>query len=229
MQLIQLQEEKELIQIRFQLLLNSEAKLTPAYENPKLVFDQLVDSTQVYNHPNIKILEQKKNVSIATTKLEKSKLLPNLTLGYNNTTMIGMGANDVLYDESYRFQSVQFGIGIPLFGGSQNAKINATKISEALAETDLAKEKQILQNQFKSSLIAYESNLKKMHYYEETALPNAEIIIKTANLQFYNGEINYLDWVMLQNQSIAIKNNYIDTLLAYNESIIQLNYLTSKQ
>ena len=229
MQLIQLQEEKELMQIRFQLLLNSEAKLKPVYENAKLVFDQLVDSTLVYNHPNIKILEQQKNVSIATTELEKSKLLPNLTLGYNNTTMIGIGANDVLYDKSYRFQSVQFGIGIPLFGGSQNAKIHATKISEALAENELAKEKQILQNQFKSSLIAYENNLKKMNYYEETALPNAEIIIKTANLQFYNGEINYLDWVVLQNQSIAIKNNYIDTLLAYNESIIQLNYLTSKQ
>ena len=76
-------------------------------------------------------------------------------------------------------------------------------------------------------------NLRKKNssfkYYEKTALPNAEIIIKTANLQFSNGEINYLDWVVLINQSIAIKSNYIDTILAHNESVVQLNYLTSKQ
>jgi cobalt-zinc-cadmium resistance protein CzcA len=229
MQLIQLQEEKELVQNQFQLLLNLEAKLTPDYNNAKLAFDKIIDSTQVYNHPNIKILEQQKNVSIANTELEKSKLLPNLTFGYNNTTMIGLDANDIVYDKSNRFQSVQFGIGIPLFGGSQNAKINATKIGESIAQTELEKEKQLLQNQYKSAFITFQSNLQKLNYYEETALPNAEIIIKTANLQFQNGEINYLDWVMLQNQSIAIKNNYIETLMTYNESIIQLNFLTSKQ
>jgi hypothetical protein len=34
---------------------------------------------------------------------------------------------------------------------------------------------------------------------------------------------------VLINQSIAIKSNYIDTILAHNESVVQLNYLTSKQ
>ena len=83
--------------------------------------------------------------------------------------------------------------------------------------------------QFQNALSQYQSNLEKLDYFEKIALPNATIIIETANKQFNNGAINYLDWVMLINQSIAIKSNYIDTVIQHNEIIIQLNYLTSKQ
>ena len=150
-------------------------------------------------------------------------------MGYNTTSITGTGADNVFYDKSNRFQSAQFGIGIPLLGGYQKAKIAASKVGETLSQNELEKEKQLLQKQFKATLNQYNTSIEKLSYYEKTALPNAEIIIKTANLQFLNGEINYLDWVVLINQSIAIKSNYIDTILAHNESVVQLNYLTSKQ
>jgi cobalt-zinc-cadmium resistance protein CzcA len=195
----------------------------------KLVLDKTIDSTLVAQHPYLSLLEQQKKASAASTQLEKSKLLPNLILGYNNTSITGTGADNVFYDKSNRFHSAQFGIGIPLLGGAQKAKIAASKIGETLSQNELEREKQVLQNQFKTILNQYNSSIEKLNYYEKIALPNAEIIIKTANLQFLNGEINYLDWVMLINQSIAIKSNYIDTILAHNESVVQLNYLTSKQ
>jgi outer membrane protein TolC len=63
-----------------------------------LVLDKTIDSTLVAQHPNLKVLEQQKKVSLASTKLEKSKLLPSLRLSYNNTSITGTGANDVIYD-----------------------------------------------------------------------------------------------------------------------------------
>ncbi len=229
MQLIQLREEKELVQNQLQLLLNSDQELVPQTETLKLVLDKTIDSTLVAQHPLIALLVQQKKVNATSTKLEKSKLLPNLILGYNNTSIAGTGADNVFYDKSNRFQSAQFGLGIPLFGGSQKAKIAASKIGEKLAQNELEKEKQVLEKQFKAIFNQYNSNIEKLDYFEKSALPNAEIIIKTANLQFLNGEINYLDWVVLINQSIAIKSDYIDTILSHNESVVQLNYLTSKQ
>ncbi|MFC6876965.1 CusA/CzcA family heavy metal efflux RND transporter [Flavobacterium myungsuense] len=229
MQLIQLREEKELVQNQLQLLLNSDQELVPQIETLKLVLDKTIDSTLVAQHPFIALLEQQKKINATSTKLEKSKLLPNLILGYNNTSIAGTGADNVFYDKSNRFQSAQFGLGIPLFGGSQKAKIAASKIGEKLAQNELEKEKQVLEKQFKAIFNQYNSNIEKLDYFEKTALQNAEIIIKTANLQFLNGEINYLDWVVLINQSIAIKSDYIDTILSHNESVVQLNYLTSKQ
>lgn len=228
LQLIQLQQEKEVVKSQFQLLLNSEIDYTPKADNFKLVLDKTIDSTMVAQHPNLKILEQQKKVSLASTKLEKSKLLPNVTLGYNNTSIIGTGANDVVYDKSTRFQSAQFGLGIPLFGGSQKAKIAASKIAETIAENDFQKEKMLLEKHYQNAFSLYQSNLEKLDYFEKTALPSAKIITETANKQFYNGDINYLDWVILINQSISIKNNYIDTVVHHNETIIELNYLTSK-
>jgi len=229
MQLLQLREEKELVQSQFQLLLNSDGELVPKAETLKLVLDETIDSTMVAQHPYLTLLEQQKKVSSVATKLERSKVLPNLILGYNTTSITGTGADNVFYDKSNRFQSAQFGIGIPLLGGYQKAKIAASKVGETLSQNELEKEKQLLQKQFKATLNQYNTSIEKLSYYEKTALPNAEIIIKTANLQFLNGEINYLDWVVLINQSIAIKSNYIDTILAHNESVAQLNYLTSKQ
>jgi cobalt-zinc-cadmium resistance protein CzcA len=229
LQLIQLQQEKELVKSQFQLLLNSNVNFIPKSESLKLTLDSTVDSTLVTQHPNLKVLEQLKKVSLASTKLEKSKLLPNLLLGYNNTSITGTGANDVVYDKSTRFQSGQIGIGIQLFGGSQKAKIAASKIGESISENEYQKEQIALQIQFQNAISQYKSDLEKLDYFEKTGLPNAKIIIETANKQFYNGDINYLDWVLLINQSSAIKSNYIDTVIHYNEIIIQLNYLTSKQ
>ena len=40
-----------------------------------------------------------------------------------------------------------------------------------------------------------------------------------------NGEINYLDFVMLVNQAISVQNNYADAVWALNESIVKINYL----
>jgi cobalt-zinc-cadmium resistance protein CzcA len=63
---------------------------------------------------------------------------------------------------------------------------------------------------------------------EKTAVPNAKIISQTADKQFVNGDINYLDWVVLTNQSVAILDQYINAKRAFSESTLQLNYLTSK-
>lgn len=229
LQLIQLQQEKEVVKSQFKLLLNSETDFIPKTDNLKLVLNKDIDSTLVAQHPNLKVLEQQKNASLASSQLEKSKLLPSITFGYNNMTIIGTGADNVLYDKSTRFQSAQFGLGIPIFGGSQKAKIAASKIVESITENEYEKEKTVLQQQFQNALSHYQSNLEKLDYFEKTALPNADIITKTANRQFYNGDINFMDWVLLINQSIAIRSSYIDTVINHNETVIQLNYLTSNQ
>ena len=86
-----------------------------------------------------------------------------------------------------------------------------------------------------ASMIAYVTNLlsKKIKVIqktivkelEEVALPNGLIIFETAQKQFINGDINYLEWAMLVNQSISIKSDYQDAILRLNESAINLSYL----
>ena len=50
--------------------------------------------------------------------------------------------------------------------------------------------------------------------------------MKTANRLYDEGEINYLEWSILINQSLDIQNKLIDTQKLLNEKTIQLNNLT---
>lgn len=227
-QLNQLKNDAEILQLQFQLLLNTTTVFRPAAENPKMLFAALLDSSTVSTHPQIKVLQQQKNISFANKQLEKSKLLPNLNFGYNNTSIIGTGSDNIYYAKSNRFNSVQFGLGIPLFFGAQKAKINSSKTLELISENNYQIGLQTLNMEYQTAFKQYQTQLSTVKYFEETALKNATTIIKTANLQFVNGDINYLEWTMLINNAVSIQSNYADIVKTLNQAIIQLNYLTSK-
>lgn len=227
-QLNQLKNDVEILQLQFQLLLNTQTVFIPSNENPKLVFTALLDTATVSNHPQIKVLQQQQNISLANTRLQKSKLLPDLRMGYNNTTIQGYGADNGFYTKSTRFNSVQFGIGVPLFFGSQKAKINSSKTLQLISENNYKLGLQTLKTEYETAFKNYQTQLLTVKYFEETALQNANTITKTANQQFTNGDINYLEWTMLINNAATIQSNYTDAVKELNQSIIQLNYLTSK-
>ena len=224
-QLNQLEQEVKLTQSQFQLLLNSEDNFIPIYEKLKVFNPEIIDTTKLQAHPMVKVLEQQKSTGIAQTKSEKAKLSPSLTLGYGNGTFIGNGADNMIYNSSNRFHSLQLGIGIPLLGGAQKNRVAALKINQEVLDRDLENQKKKLNTLFKTTYFDYQKNLEKVDYFEKTGLTNAKKIEQIASKQFSNGEINYLDWVILINQSIEIQNNYIDSYNQYNENIIQLNYL----
>ena len=227
-QLNQLEQDIELIKLQFMLLLNTTTHFIPTEASVKIDFNLTNDSNLVNQHPFLKIIEQQKKMSLLNTKLEKSKLMPDLSIGYYNMTMNGAGADNNYYNSSTRFQSVQVGLGIPLFFGSHRAKINASKINQHISENDYVIERNNLQLGYKSVIGQYQTNLETVNYFEKTALKNAKLIFETANKQFLNGELNYLEWVMLTNQAIGIQSNYLDAVKNLNETIIQINYLITK-
>jgi cobalt-zinc-cadmium resistance protein CzcA len=52
------------------------------------------------------------------------------------------------------------------------------------------------------------------------------LVTKAANDKFINGDINYLEWVMLINQNTEIQ--HIETVRKFNETILKLENLISK-
>ena len=227
-QLNQLKNDLEVLQLQFQLLLNTTTVFTPSADNAKMNFATSLDTSIISKHPTIQVLQQQKNISLVNTQLEKSKLLPNLNLGYSNQSIQGNGNDNKFYLPSYRFQSVQFGVGIPLFFGSQKAKINSAQMLELITENNYQIGLQTLKTEYQTAYKQYQTQLQAVKYYEDTALQNANTITKTANEQFANGDINYLEWSMLINNAVSIQSNYTDTVKELNQTIIQLNYLTSK-
>jgi heavy metal efflux system protein len=223
-QLKQLQQDIEIAQLQFQLLLNTPTLFIPSEENFKRrISDQNI--SDLNQNVRIQLLRKQKQIASANTQLQKSKLSPDLIFGYNNTSIRGTGADDKYYSSSKRFHAVQIGVGIPLFNGAQKARINAAKVNETIADNSYLSGLQTLQKERGSALINYQKFLQTAAWYEQTALKNAETISSTATKQFINGDINYLEWVMLVNQSISIKSEYLDVIKSLNGTINQLNYL----
>ncbi|TAH39920.1 MAG: CusA/CzcA family heavy metal efflux RND transporter [Bacteroidetes bacterium] len=229
LQLRSLQQELELNRLEFQLLLNTETILDPTSD--VLRFSSLIisDSLDVNTHPILKLSDQQKSLAKGITRLERAKLIPEISLGYFNTSMRGTGADDIYYPRESRFSSVEIGVGIPLFFGSQKSKIRASRVNELIADNNHRMQVQNLRKEYQAALLQYKSSLAKVNYFEESGMLNSKLISTTASQQFSSGEINYLDWVLLNNQAYSIQNDYLESLNLLNESIILINYLTSKQ
>jgi len=217
LQLLQLREDSSVLQLQFQLLLNSTASLI-----------SLQDTFLLKEHPVMQLLAQQQQVAEARVALEKSKLLPDISIGLNNTSMQGAGADNKIYTASHRFSTVQFGLGIPIFTKAQKSKISSAKLGKQIAESNFHTELQSLDARYHSLLIQYNKSLQAVSYFENKALKNADLITATANLQFNAGSINYLDWVQVTNQAVTIKNEYLEALKMLNNIIIQLNYIHLK-
>ena len=227
-QLKQIQNEIDLMLLRFQLLLNTSQLFVPLSGDSKITLAAALDSSEVRRHPSLLVLQQQKNSSVLNTQLEKSRLLPNLSLGYSNMSIQGMGSDNVLYPKSSRFSSVQFGVGVPLFFGSQKALINSSKTLELIADNNYKYGLQTIGTDYQKALKNFKAQTQTVDYFETVALKNAETIIKTANQQFANGDINYLEWTMLVNNATTIKSEYCDALKQLNYSVIELHYLMNK-
>jgi cobalt-zinc-cadmium resistance protein CzcA len=222
-QLMQVRQELKNQQIQLQWFLNTEEEIIPSqkFSAPFSIFQ-----TDSAANPLLHIAAQQKEVAAGQTALEKSKLLPSLMLGYNLNSFKGLGPDNHAYDAAPRFHSVQVGVAVSLFSGAQKAKIESAKIGESIAASEFENTQMALKKRYTQYSEMYYNNQEIVLRYEKFELNNAETIINTAQKQFLNGAINYLELVMLMNQSITIKNNYLDALQQLNESAIEIKYLT---
>ena len=227
-QLVNLKKDREVSLYQFNFLINDET----IYSNENVNFYEISefnrDSNYAGNPAVLKQLEQQKSIELAKLKAEKSKLLPTFNIGYNNSSMYGTGADDKFYEKSARFHSGVIGVGIPLFNGAQKSLIEGQKINQLIAENNYEIGSKNLKNQYEMLFGAFEKLKSETDYYQSKGLKNAETIMKTANRLYDEGEINYLEWSILINQSLEIQNKLIDTQKMLNEKIIQLNNLTQQ-
>ena len=223
-QLQEVQSDYKLVQSQFKMLLNADKDFVPASDKLKMNFDEKSTDNTIANSPSIKLFEQEVTTNKAEVSLEKSKKLPELIGGVYWQTF----KTNTTVQDSYNGVYGQFGVALPLFNSSFSNRKKALEINTQIAENNLNFEKLKLQNQYQSLLQEYQKNKITIDYYETKALKSVDIVTKAANDKFINGDINYLEWVMLINQNTEIQNNYIEAVRKSNETIINLMNLTSK-
>ncbi|GGH33112.1 acriflavine resistance protein B [Dyadobacter endophyticus] len=227
-QLGQLGADHKLALMKFNLLLNGPESYAP--QDGALIFSSAiyVDTSKLSSHPHMQLADRQQNVARAAIAVEKARLLPELSLAYNNMSMRGTGADNKLYNGWPRFQAAQIGISIPVFAGAQKARIHAAKIAGQAAQELYQSQYRQFEARYLAALTGYRQALERASYYQNSAVPNAELITLTATRQLREGNINYLEWSQLIAQATSVRSEYLDVIAILNQNAIELDYFLSQ-
>ena len=232
-QLGQLRAAKNIVIDQFNRTINTSNKVQPF--NNSIVYDGVVLSNiaLIESAPLVQLQRQQIDLSEKLVAVEKSKLNPSFVMGYSSMTINGWQAisqsADKYFGSSDRFGTVSVGLMVPIFSAAQKARINASSIMVKQKQLEETAVKQELQQKVQEATALYIQYKKALDGYHKKGLPGAALLMQTATQKFTAGDINYLDWVMLMNQSIQTRANYYMAVLSYNEAAFELEKLNTIQ
>lgn len=214
---------------RLQGLMNSKA---PVEIDPKplskLEISLPADSGAYAQNPYLQYLKQQVEISNRQKKVEAAKVLPDLSIGYFNQTLIGyqnINGSDQYFDASKRFTGFQVGLSIPLWFVPQAAKVKAAGLNQKAVESNYEQGQAAVQSQYLQYLQEYLKSKNTLAYYEVNALPNAGLIIAQADKGFRSGNIGYVEYLQNVRTALAIRASYLNTLSGYNQTVIKLEFM----
>jgi cobalt-zinc-cadmium resistance protein CzcA len=176
-------------------------------------------SKALLNNPQIQVLDQQVESGKLQVQVEREKLKPDLRIGVVSQSI-----------ENRRGQNfIQAGVGIPIFAKGQKAKIAASEKQVKVYESQRAQNMAQIQTELETNLAQLTKYQSALAYYETTALPQAEWLEKVALKSYQQGEIEYVEMLQNAQQAWQIREQYLQELLAHNQSIIQIETILGNE
>jgi cobalt-zinc-cadmium resistance protein CzcA len=168
--------------------------------------------------PEFQYLQNEALKQNAEIRVERQRLLPELTLGYFN------GTNR--YEGARHYQGVEVGVGIPLFFSEQRARIKARGYS---LEANASMQEYYIrryEQRVEELLTRLEKYGEELAYYLEYGKALSAELSRSALIGYQEGEIDFYRFVLSMDQAIQMELNHLESLFQYNETVLEINYLT---
>ncbi len=227
--LVQNEGDIEISQQELQTLLNSKTGVSVYPEKPGQVSLPIGnDSLSIVLNPYLNYLKQDVLVRQKETGVQKAKCLPDFTFGYFNQSIRGL-QNVTGTEQNFTgralFMGFQAGIAVPILPGGYRAKINAAKINELIAAETVNYEQNNLEGSLNRLIRQYKKSESTINYYRNSALKQADLIIKNAEIGFKGGEISYVQFIQSMSMALKIKSDYLDQLYSQQKIVLDVEAL----
>ena len=189
------------------------------------------DTSLFTGNPALALLQQQTDVAGRQVKLEKSKLLPDISLGYFNKSLIGtqiIDGTEQNFSRSDRFSGVSGSLSIPVFFGAQGYKIRAAGIERRINEEKYLQQKNELEAEYASFIGRYRVEKEMLLYYSNTAVPHSRLMITNAGKSMAAGEIAYPEYLKLIDSALEIRCSFIDIQKQYYTTISEILLIQGK-
>uniref|UniRef100_UPI0035655828 TolC family protein n=1 Tax=Lutibacter sp. TaxID=1925666 RepID=UPI0035655828 len=114
------------------------------------------------------------------------------------------------------------------FFRAQQGKSQAAKKDAEIASLNYQQSKLDLNALLKTKLNEYDKQKAALAYYNSTGILLADKLFSSAIKAYKEGEIGYVEYMALMEQSIEIRSSYLNALNLYNQTVNEINYLTGK-
>jgi cobalt-zinc-cadmium resistance protein CzcA len=192
----------------------------------------VADTATIAEHPLLKYKEQQATVAALQTAVERNKMAPDISVGYNNMSIVGYqsadGVTQKYYGSGNRFNSFNLTLGVPIFSKVAKNRIKAGRLNEDVARMNV----KVADQQLRSHLLQLSEEWRKkqqlVNYYDQEGVVQAELIISHAKQSLEQGQISYLEWTMLMNNAVGIQLARLDAMLQLKLVATEIDYLTGK-
>jgi cobalt-zinc-cadmium resistance protein CzcA len=168
-------------------------------------------------HPGLSWYEATKMQAKYQTQVEQQYLLPDVNVNLFRGTNLAAG--------SKIYPGFEVGVGIPLFFGAQAAKIKAGKLVQEQIGLEAGNFQVRLDNQVAVLQNKLAQQGQVIHYFEQEGMRLANQLQSQAARSFSEGEIDFLHYVQLIENSRSLRLQYLQAKRDYLINQLELIYL----
>ncbi|MCC6700207.1 MAG: CusA/CzcA family heavy metal efflux RND transporter [Fluviicola sp.] len=214
--------DKLRVQTALQSLMHSEVLLEPKQAQYNLLSIELPsDSLELEALPVLLHLKQQQAYYEAEIGLKKALILPDLTFGYFNQTLIGtqtINGQEVVFNGGDRFQGFSVGTAIPIFTGAERAQIKQQQLMVQQTEQKYQSQSEQLTNQLQLMKSSYAVINQQLVEWEEAIQPMMAVFQQQILIAFKEGEVD-LNKILLNEQEVVNQENERIRLVYLSNSI----------
>lgn len=231
MEVLAAHNELETAQLLLSRLVGSVETVEPK-EDALLPLDWKQTSYNYSQTPDGQYSADRLKVSDQAVRVAKNGFAPSLSLSLRNQLVISSW-NPYDQDRSRfdggNFMGFEVGVGIPLFYGATRAKVKAARKEREMIALEIKEQEQLRQQEYLSALSRMNAAYVRYTYYNEEGRERSDKMAEQGLLEYSQGEISYLEYMNVLQESIDLRLKRASALNDYNQCVLVMEKLCGRQ
>lgn len=231
MEVLAAHNELETVQLLLSRLVGSVETVEPK-EDSLLPLDWKQASYNYSQTPDGQYSADRLKVSEQAVRVAKNGFAPSLSLSLRNQLVISSW-NPYDQDRSRfdggNFMGFEVGVGIPLFYGATRAKVKAARKEREMIALEIKEQEQLRQQEYLSALSRMNAAYVRYTYYNEEGRERSDKMAEQGLLEYSQGEISYLEYMNVLQESIDLRLKRASALNDYNQCVLVMEKLCGRQ
>lgn len=231
MEVLAAHNELETAQLLLSRLVGSVETVEPK-EDSLLPLDWKQASYNYSQTPDGQYSADRLKASEQAVRVAKNGFAPSLSLSLRNQFVISSW-NPYDQDRSRfdggNFMGFEVGVGIPLFYGATRAKVKAARKEREMIALEIKEQEQLRQQEYLSALSRMNAAYVRYTYYNVEGRERSDKMAEQGLLEYSQGEISYLEYMNVLQESIDLRLKRASALNDYNQCVLVMEKLCGRQ